>query len=96
MYRGSFGLDSGSFFEQYRFSLVWTADELTWLVDDEVYHEMALDDSANLAPFRESFFLIMNVAVGGNWPGYPDPADDGVVFPQEMIVDYIRIFQPSD
>ena len=69
MYRGSFGLDSGSLFEQYRFSLVWTADELTWLVDDEVYHEMALDDSANLAPFRESFFLIINVAVSGNWLG---------------------------
>ena len=57
---------------------------------------MALDDSANLAPFRESFFLIMNVAVGGSWPGYPDPADDDVVFPQEMIVDYIRILQPID
>ena len=97
MYGGSFDLDSGSFFEQYHvFSLVWTANKLTWLVDDEVYHEMALDDSANLAPFRESFFLIMNVAVGGNWPGYPDPADDDVVFPQEMIVDYIRIFQPID
>ena len=57
---------------------------------------MALDDSANLAPFRKSFFLIMNVAVGGNWPGYPDPANDDVVFPQEMTVDYIRIFQPVE
>jgi len=97
MYGGAFDLESGSFFGEYHvFSLIWTADKLTWLVDDEVYHEMALDDSANLAPFRKSFFLIMNVAVGGNWPGYPDPANDDVVFPQEMVVDYIRIFQPVE
>ena len=97
MFGGAFDLESGSFFGEYHvFSLVWTADKLTWLVDDEVYHEMVLDDSANLAPFRKSFFLIMNVAVGGNWPGYPDPANDDVVFPQEMIVDYIRIFQPVE
>ena len=97
MFGKAFDLESGSFFGEYHvFSLIWTADKLTWLVDDEVYHEMALDDSANLAPFRKSFFLIMNVAVGGNWPGYPDPANDDVVFPQEMIVDYIRIFQPVE
>ncbi len=97
MFGKAFDLESGSFFGEYHvFSLIWTADKLAWLVDDEVYHEMALDDSANLAPFRKSFFLIMNVAVGGNWPGYPDPANDDVVFPQEMIVDYIRIFQPVE
>jgi beta-glucanase (GH16 family) len=97
MFGKAFDLESGSFFGEYHvFSLIWTADKLTWLVDDEVYHEMALDDSANLAPFRKSFFLIMNVAVGGNWPGYPDPANDDLVFPQEMIVDYIRIFQPVE
>ena len=97
MFGKAFDLESGSFFGEYHvFSLIWTADKLTWLVDDEVYHEMVLDDSANLAPFRKSFFLIMNVAVGGNWPGYPDPANDDVVFPQEMIVDYIRIFQPVE
>ena len=67
MFGKAFDLESGSFFGEYHvFSLIWTADKLTWLVDDEVYHEMALDDSANLAPFRKSFFLIMNVAVGGN------------------------------
>ena len=94
-YGRAFDLDSGSFFGEYHvFSLIWTADKLTWLVDDQIYNEMTLNGSANLAPFREAFFFIMNVAVGGNWPGYPDPADNDVIFPQEMIVDYIRVFQP--
>jgi beta-glucanase (GH16 family) len=41
-------------------------------------------------PFDLPQFLICNVAVGGNWPGSPDGT---TVFPQHMIVDYIRIYQ---
>jgi beta-glucanase (GH16 family) len=40
--------------------------------------------------FRAKFFLILNVAVGGNWPGSPDASTQ---FPQKMHVDYIRVFQ---
>ena len=36
------------------------------------------------------FFFIMNIAVGGQWPGYPD---DTTEFPQFMAVDYVRVFQ---
>ena len=39
---------------------------------------------------NEKFFLIFNVAVGGNWPGNPDAT---TVFPQKMVVDYVRVFQ---
>ena len=56
------------------------------------YYQFTIDDSASLAAFRKPFFLIFNVAVGGNWPGYPD---DATSFPQQMVVDYVRIFEPT-
>ena len=45
---------------------------------------------AGMAAFREEFFFIFNVAVGGNWPGSPNAT---TVFPQRMLVDYVRVFQ---
>ena len=44
------------------------------------------------APFNHLFYIIMNVAVGGNWPG---PPDDSTSFPQRMEVDWVRVYQPS-
>ena len=43
--------------------------------------------------FNKPFFIIMNVAVGGNWPGYPDGT---TVMPQTMKVDYVRVYQAPD
>jgi beta-glucanase (GH16 family) len=40
--------------------------------------------------FNHPFFFILNVAVGGDWPGNPDPT---TTFPQQMLIDYIRVFQ---
>tara|TARA_B100000035_G_scaffold262366_1_gene233741 strand:- start:183 stop:1688 length:1506 start_codon:yes stop_codon:yes gene_type:complete len=74
------------------FSVVRTADQIEWRVNDVPYYQFSIDDSASLAPFRKPFFLIFNVAVGGNWPGYPD---DTTTFPQQMVVDYVRIFEPT-
>jgi beta-glucanase (GH16 family) len=51
---------------------------------------MAINDSSSLAAFRKDFFFIFNIAVGGNWPQYPDAS---TVFPQRMVVDYVRVFQ---
>ena len=75
------------------FSVVRTADQIEWRVNDVPYYQFTIDDSASLAPFRKPFFLIFNVAVGGNWPGYPD---DTTTFPQQMVVDYVRIFEPTE
>ena len=74
------------------FSIIRTADQIEWRVNDEPYYQFTIDDSASLAAFRKPFFLIFNVAVGGNWPGYPD---DATSFPQQMVVDYVRIFEPT-
>ncbi len=72
------------------FSLIWTRESIKWEIDGFQYNEMPIDDSADLAPFRNEFFFIINVAVGGNWPGSPDQTTR---FPQQMLVDYIRVFQ---
>ena len=58
-------------------------------MNDVQYHVIDIS-GANLSEFQEEFFFIFNVAVGGNWPGSPDAS---TVFPQEMVVDYVRVFQ---
>lgn len=74
------------------FGLTWTPDSITWYIDSVQYHTMAIDSSASLSAFQKDFFLIFNVAVGGNLPGSPDA---NTVFPQRMLVDYVRVFQQN-
>ncbi|MBX5438461.1 MAG: family 16 glycosylhydrolase, partial [Thermoflavifilum sp.] len=70
------------------FSLLWDADSLQILVDDQPYVKASRQDLSNGPyPFDQPFFLIFNVAVGGNWPGPPDATTP---FPQRMFVDYVR------
>jgi beta-glucanase (GH16 family) len=71
------------------FSIIWDANEIKWLLDGIQYHNVDIAP-ADLDEFREAFFFIFNVAVGGNWPGNPDATTS---FPQRMIVDYMRVFQ---
>ncbi|MBL7829236.1 MAG: glycoside hydrolase family 16 protein, partial [Saprospiraceae bacterium] len=73
------------------FSIIWVADKIEFLIDNEVYHTIT-PASLNGAPypFNKPFFFIFNIAVGGNLPGSPD---NTTPFPQSMIVDYIRVFQ---
>ena len=73
------------------FSIIRTSEKIEWRVNDAPYYQFNLDETASLAPFKKPFFLIFNVAVGGNWPGYPDASTE---FPQRMIVDYVRVFEP--
>lgn len=87
---GSYKIPSGTLADKFHvFSIEWTASKITWYIDNQKYHEIDTTP-AQLDEFRRSFFFIMNVAVGGNWPGSPD---NTTVFPQHMIVDYIRVFQ---
>lgn len=87
---GSTSLTSGDFSDKYHvFTIVWDFNTITWYVDNVPFKQFT---NSNIAgwPFNKSFYFIMNVAVGGNWPG---PPDDTTVFPQQMMVDYIRVFQ---
>lgn len=71
------------------YSIVWTETLITWYLDNVQYHVIDITPP-ELNEFQKEFFFLFNVAVGGNWPGSPD---SNTVFPQRMIVDYIRVFQ---
>lgn len=83
---------TGSYQDEFHvFSLEWEEDEMRFYMDDEHYFTFgAADFTGANYPFNEEFFFVMNLAVGGNWPGYPD---DSTLFPQRMVVDYVRVFQ---
>ncbi|MFN6015883.1 MAG: family 16 glycosylhydrolase [Flavobacteriales bacterium] len=89
-YGNSYSLPSGKFADEFHvFSIIWDATSIKWLMDDVQYNQLDITP-AELSEFQNNFFLIFNVAVGGNWPGNPDAT---TVFPQSMYVDYVRVFQ---
>jgi beta-glucanase (GH16 family) len=71
------------------FTLVWTPNRMTWMVDREPYYTLTRTEISKF-PFDLPEFLIFNVAVGGYWPG---PPDGTTLFPQHMLVDYVRWYQ---
>lgn len=72
------------------FAVEWRPDGITWFVDDVAYQTFTPDDTrGNPWVYDHPFFLILNVAVGGEWPGSPDA---GTSFPQEMKIDYVRVY----
>jgi beta-glucanase (GH16 family) len=83
-------LASGTFQDKYHvFSIIWDSEKIVWYLDAVQYNSINITP-ASLSEFRQPFFFIFNVAVGGNWPGNPDAT---TLFPQQMEVDYIRVFQ---
>jgi beta-glucanase (GH16 family) len=76
------------------YALEWEPDALRFYVDQNLY---VTRTHADLRPdqvweFDHPFFLILNLAVGGDWPGYPDASS---TFPQSMLVDYVRVYRRS-
>ncbi|MFL5741278.1 MAG: family 16 glycosylhydrolase [Flavisolibacter sp.] len=88
----SLTLSSGSFYDQFHvFSMDWKQDTVKLYIDNNLYLTVNKSDvGSSPYPFNAPFFFIFNVAVGGDWPGSPDAS---TVFPQRMIVDYVRVFQ---
>lgn len=80
----------------HEYAVEWTADEIRWYFNDVQYFvtnsNTWFSDSApsnNRAPFDQPFHFLLNVAVGGNWPGSPN---GGTPFPQTMEVDWVRVY----
>jgi beta-glucanase (GH16 family) len=72
--------------------LEWTTNSISWSVDGRLYETQTNWSTANApypAPFDQPFYIILNLAVGGAYPGSPDT---NTVFPGEMQVDYIRVY----
>jgi beta-glucanase (GH16 family) len=75
------------------YAVEWDEASITWFVDGFAYHRVTPADLPRGADwvFDHPFFILLNVAVGGNWPG---PPDETTVFPQTMLVDYVRVYGP--
>lgn len=75
------------------YAINWTKDKVDFFVDEKLYHTVTRveGDDFNGWPFDQKFHLILNVAVGGNWGG--KEGVDESIWPQKMVVDYVRIYQ---
>jgi beta-glucanase (GH16 family) len=89
--KGGYYLISDNFSEEFHvFSIFWERDIIRWYVDYHKFFELKATDVGITYPFNNPYFFILNIAVGGDWPGDPD---ETTVFPQEMHIDYVRVFQ---
>jgi beta-glucanase (GH16 family) len=92
----SYMLSSGDYHDEFHvFVVEWEEREMRWYVDGHLYQTLGEDawyssGAPFPAPFDKRFHLLINLAVGGNWPGSPDAS---TTFPQEVVVDYVRIYQ---
>nr|WKN39813.1 glycoside hydrolase family 16 protein [Tunicatimonas sp. TK19036] len=78
--------------EFHTYGITWQQDSIHWWFDDTNFFTVRKGELAQAEryPFNEKFYLILNLAVGGNWPGSPDTTTQ---FPQEFVVDYVRVYQ---
>ncbi len=85
-------LSGADFSDSYHvFSLDWTPETITFSLDGQVGNQVSIED--DMKEFLRSSYLILNVAVGGNWPGEPD---ETTIFPQTMYTDYIRVYSKNN
>jgi beta-glucanase (GH16 family) len=88
----SFSLENARFDTEFHvFAVEWGADFIEFFVDDRLYHRVSPDTVSGEWVYDHPFFLILNVAVGGTFVGFPSP--EGTRFPQQMTVDYVRVFE---
>jgi beta-glucanase (GH16 family) len=86
-------LASGVFSDDFHvFAVTWTPESIQWSLDGVQYYSVTPNmlSAGQSWNFDDSFFLLLNVAVGGDWPGSPDAT---ATFPQSMTVDYVRVYK---
>lgn len=90
-----FGRVSGNLdFSQFHvYSIEWDSKYIRWFVDGQQFNEFYIENgTGNTEEFQRPFFLLLNLAVGGNWPGSPNSSTP---FPSQMLVDYVRVYQDT-
>ncbi|TFH22628.1 MAG: glycosyl hydrolase family protein [Bacteroidia bacterium] len=91
-----FETDGWPFYQEFHeFVMEWVEGEIRWYIDGELYQTQGQGDWNSSAapfpaPFDQRFHLLINLAVGGNWPGSPDGTTE---FPQELTLEYIRVYE---
>ena len=87
--------DSRKFADDFHvYAVEWSPKQIKFFVDNNLY---ATRTPADLPAgikwvYDHPFFILLNLAVGGKWPGSPDAS---TVFPQQMLVDYVRVYKPA-
>ena len=72
------------------FGVEWDENYINFYVDDVLYNQITPSEVTGDWVFNNPFYIILNMAVGGNYPGAPNSETP---FPQEMLVDYVRVYQ---
>ena len=80
--------------DYHTYAVEWEPTVIRWYFDNVNFFTKTdwWNSDPYPAPFNQPFFFILNIAVGGNWPGYPDASTP---FPQTMYIDYVRVYQES-
>jgi len=87
----SYALENDRFDTDFHiFGIEWSPEYINFYVDDVLYNQITPDDVTGEWVYDHPFYIIMNVAVGGNFVGAPNSE---TVFPQTMQVDYVRVYQ---
>lgn len=84
------GNTSTSITSFHTYAIEWDANAIRWYVDGAQYHVANIAGGINgTSEFHNNFFIILNMAIGGNWPGF---TIDNNAFPATMLVDYVRVY----
>lgn len=88
----TYSLPEGQTFnnEYHTFSIIWNPDTIQWYVDDNLYSTVYITD---LDYFHKPHYLLLNLAAGGAWPGFPN---DQTKFPMDFEIDYISYSQTKE
>ncbi len=87
----SYALQNDRFDKDFHlFAVEWVEDQIDFYVDDVLYQRLTPEDVTGEWVYDHPFYIILNVAVGGNYVGFPT---DETPFPQSMLVDYVRVYQ---
>ncbi len=102
--QGIYVLEDGTTFADdfHEYSVEWEPGEIRWYIDGNLYHTVndwftaveGEDEKPYPAPFDQPFFVQMNLAVGGTWPGNPDASTD--FDKAEFEIDYVRVYQKPE
>jgi beta-glucanase (GH16 family) len=76
------------------YAVNWSPGKIVFSMDGVVYATRTKQDlpEGTSWVYDHPFFILLNLAVGGLWPGNPDPS---TVFPQQMLIDYVRVYEPE-
>ncbi len=75
------------------YAIEWSQNEIRWFIDEHCYSTVTPETVKGQDwVFDQPFFMILNLAVGGNWPGNPDST---TTFPQRLIIDYVKVYKES-